>query len=63
MRDDFTVGVEFGLEEQVAHVADRLVAADGGAEAFREDGGEDLVWMEEGSVNIRVLGWGVDSAP
>lgn len=56
MRDDFTVGVEFGLEEQVAHVADRLVAADGGAEAFREDGGEDLVWMEEGSVNIRVLG-------
>lgn len=57
MRDDVTVGMEFGFEKQVAHVADRLVAADGGAEAFGEGGGEDLVWTgEEGSVNVRVLG-------
>lgn len=56
MGDDVAVGVELGLEEQVAHMPDRLVAAEGGAEAFGEDGSEDLVWTrDEGGINTRVL--------
>lgn len=48
--------MELGLEEQVAHMPDRLVAAEGGAEAFGEDGSEDLVWTrDEGGINTRVL--------
>lgn len=55
LRNDAAVGMELGLEEQVTYLANGLVTADGGAELFGQDRGEDLVWMRVENVNIMVL--------